>query len=335
MERQYVLKNASIGREGGLRNIRASSQPSVFLRLVSAGSGVCMEEHANLKPFVPRNLPVVEVVDLEEDTVGGQEVFFQSLLQEGHDDHEFTSPPVDSVSEGTFGGWDTSLVEPNTDSRNDRPVLKRDYESLLMTARLSLMEDQQLKLPWETGVLRTFLDDDSESALLPAQVLSVPGDVLCGSLADASASSSVVPAVVVVSRYHITLPSHACAIKVLPDRDFVQELDVLWIHAVDMWLRIFEILGYAGLLGECLALKIGLPDGGKSREMVNDSMGIKSPRTAVKRAQTILKYFTWMQSAFDDWNPWLPARCIAFMSVGNSKGPVASRGTSLLEAFRF
>ena len=109
----------------------------------------------------------------------------------------------------------------------------------------------------------------------------------------------------------------------------------MWIHAVDKWLRIFEILGYAGLLGESLALEIGLPDGGKSREMVRDSMGIKSPRTAVKRAQTILKYFTWMRSAFDDWNPWLPARCIAFMSLGNSKGPVASRGTSLLEAFRF
>ena len=46
---------------------------------------------------------MVEVVDLEEDTVGGQEVFFQSLLQEGHDDHEFTSPPVDNVSEGTLG----------------------------------------------------------------------------------------------------------------------------------------------------------------------------------------------------------------------------------------
>ena len=51
---------------------------------------------------------------------------------------------------------------------------------------------------------------------------------------------------------------------------------------------------------------------------------------------TILKYFTWMQSAFDDWKRWTPARCIDYMAVvGNSKGLVACRGTSLLEAFRF
>ena len=31
----------------------------------------------------------------------------------------------------------------------------------------------------------------------------------------------------------------------------------------------------------------------------------------------------------------MPTRCIDYMAVGNSKGPVASRGTSLLEAFRF
>ena len=72
-----------------------------------------------------------------------------------------------------------------------------------------------------------------------------------------------------------------------------------------------------------------------SREMVRESMGIKSPRTAIKRAQTILKYFTWMQAAFDDWKPWLPSRCIDYMAVDNSKGLVASRDTSLLEAFRF
>ncbi len=91
-----------------------------------------------------------------------------------------------------------------------------------MTARLSLMEDQQLKLSWATGVLRTILDDDSEFTLLPAQVLSVPGDVLCGSLADGSASSSVAPAPKQQSwlSRDITLPIHACSIKVLLDRDF-------------------------------------------------------------------------------------------------------------------
>ncbi len=49
---------------------------------------------------------------------------------------------------------------------------------------------------------------------------------------------------------------------------------------------IFEILGYPGVLGESISLEMYSPDGGRSREMVRDSMGIKSPRTAIKRAQT-------------------------------------------------
>ena len=206
-----------------------------------------------------------------------------------------------------------------------------------MTARLSAMADGQLKLPWESGIFKSIFDDDSTVSLLPAQVLSVPGDVLCVPSFEGASSSSVVhePKQFSWLSRDIVLPIHTCAIKVLPDRDFFQELDALWVHAVDKSLRIFEILGYPGLLGETLALETCSPDGGKSREMVRDSMGIKSPRTAIKRAQTILKYFAWMQSAFDDWSPWAPARCVDYMSVGNSKGLVASRGTSLLEAFRF
>ncbi len=177
-----------------------------------------------------------------------------------------------------------------------------------MTARLSVMEDEQLKLPWESGIFKSIFDDDSTVSLLPAQVLSVPGDVLCAPSFEGASSSSVVPEPKQFSwlSRDVVLPIHTCAIKVLPDRDFFQELDALWLHAVDKWLRIIEILGYPGLLGD--ALETCSPDGGKSREMVRDSMGIKSPRTAIKRAQTILKYFTWMQSAFDDWSPWAPAR---------------------------
>ena len=134
-------------------------------------------------------------------------------------------------------------------------------------------------------------------SLLPTQVLSVPGDVLCGPSQEGASSSGAMPEpkqFAWLSR-DIVLPIHICAIKVLPDRDFFEELDALWVHAVNKWLRIFEILGYSGLLGEALASELCLPDGGRSREMVRDSMGIKSPRTAIKRAQTVLKYFAWMK----------------------------------------
>ena len=118
-------------------------------------------------------------------------------------------------------------------------------------------------------------------------------------------------------------------------RDFFQELEILWEHAIDKWLRVFEILGYPGLLGELLLMELQQPEGGRTRPMIRDAMGIKSPRTAIKRALAILKYFKWLQSNKEGWDPWAPSSCIDYMAVGNANGPIPSKGLSLLEAFRF
>ena len=295
-----------------------------------------MEEDFISEPAEPRNGGAVEVVNLVEEDAE-EEDFFQSMLGGEQDAGSFPSPQFENLSQGSLGDCDTSLVDTIRDRQKDSAVSKRDYESLLMTARLSAIEDDQLKLPWESGIFKSIFDDEPTVSLLPAQVLSVPGDLFCVPSLEGASSSSVVPEPKQLpwASRDVELPIHTCAIEVLPDLDFFQELDSLWVRATDKWLRIFEILGFPGVLGESLALETQSLDGGKSREMVRDSMGIKSPRTAIKSAQTILKYFTWMQSSFDDWNPWAPARCLDYMSVGNSKGLVASRGTSLLEAFRF
>ena len=147
-----------------------------------------MEEDGLFEPSEPSSVSVVEVVDLEE-TDGDQDGFFQSKLREGQGEFDFVSPQLDNISEGTFGEWDTSLVESGRDRQEDKPVSRRDYEPLLMTARISLMEDQQLKLPWESGVLKSIFDDDSAVSLLPPQVLTVPGDLLCGPITEGAASN--------------------------------------------------------------------------------------------------------------------------------------------------
>ena len=151
------------------------------------------------------------------------------------------------------------------------------------------------------------------------------------------AASSGEPEPKVLSWLHrdVELPIHACAVKVLPDRDFFQELEVLWVRAIDKWLNVFEILGYPGALGDAVFLELQQDENPNHRAMVRDSLGLKSPRTALKRAQSLLKYFQWLRSMSDVWDPWSVKACIDYMSSGNSKGPVASRGTTLLEAFRF
>ena len=153
--------------------------------LFSSLSGVfqVMDEGSHLDPVEPSNRAAVEVVDLEEDerlSESFSEKFFQSMLQDGQNTDASAPPQLDNISEGTLGDWDTSLVETNVVRQEDKAVSKRDYESLLMTARLSAIEDDQLKLPWESGIFKSIFSDDPIVSLLPTQVLSVPGDVLCG-----------------------------------------------------------------------------------------------------------------------------------------------------------
>eukprot|EP00434_Breviolum_minutum_P016188 symbB.v1.2.014264.t1/scaffold1033.1/size247163/2 len=233
--------------------------------------------------------------------------------------------------------WDTSLVSRPQHTSADVAVSSRDYHALLFTARVDLAGDQTLKLPWETGVLKTIFDEDADSVPLPSQVLSVSGDMIGALKEDDGASNSLELKEKTLSwmSRDLTLPVHACAIKVLPDRDFFQELEILWEHAIDKWLTVFEILGYPGLLGELLLFESQRPEGGRTRPIIRDAMGIKSPRTAIKRSLAVLKYFKWLQANKDVWDPWSPSSCIDYMSVGNAKGPVPSKGLSLLEAFRF
>ena len=132
-----------------------------------------------------------------------------------------------------------------------------------------------------------------------------------------------------------TLPFYTYAVKVLPDRDAIEEADKLWSTALFKWQQVFEILDFPGPLGSALLQEQVTSPPGVDSVVLRDSLGIKSPRTAYKRAQTLLQYFSWLQSTFMDWFPWDRNRCLQYLGVGNSSRPSAYKGMTLLEAFRF
>ena len=110
----YTSRNASKGREGGLRFICASCQHFVF----ESKWGVSfMEDDFHADPVEPSIVAAVEVVNLVEDDVE-REDFFQSLLRGGQDAASFPSPQLDNLPEGTFVERDTSLVETTKQFQN-------------------------------------------------------------------------------------------------------------------------------------------------------------------------------------------------------------------------
>ena len=90
--------------------------------------GVLTMDEERHEPSVPSDGLAVDAVDLTADDTEPVQMF-QSFLQNGQAVSEF-----DDISEGSLGGWDTSLVENIRDEKDDKAVSKREYESLLMTA---------------------------------------------------------------------------------------------------------------------------------------------------------------------------------------------------------
>ena len=97
----------------------------------------------------------------------------------------------------------------------------------------------------------------------------------------------------------------------------------------------FEVLSFPGVLGSALEFECLYGDTSEQVVVLRDALGIKSPRTAIKRAQSLLKYFSWLHDAFSDWDPWNRSRCLLYLSFTGESKTVASRGMTFLEALRF
>ena len=100
-------------------------------------------------------------------------------------------------------------------------------------------------------------------------------------------------------------------------------------------MQVFEVLGFPGTLGSALLAEHTQDETGAQSEILRDALGIKSPRTAIKRAQTLQRYFSWLQQQSSDWDPWERSCCLSYLGAVGAQGVPASRGTTFLEALRF
>ena len=221
----------------------------------------------------------------------------------------------------------------------DVAMSKSDYNRALFEARLSAVGDSELKLPWEQGVWKAiFTDDDSD--VFPSVMPPVPGEYLSQAAAVPPESSDATePAEKSLARSSIVsdpkMPFYSFAIRVLPDRDALEETEKVWLVALSKWHQVFEILSYPGELGRVILQELVTGGHADSSGALRDSLGIKSPRTAVKRAQTMIHFLTWLQVHVSNRNPWDRLQCLQYLQPDGHRRTSASRGMALLEAFRF
>ncbi|CAE7737917.1 unnamed protein product [Symbiodinium sp. CCMP2592] len=111
------------------------------------------------------------------------------------------------------------------------------------------------------------------------------------------------------------------------------EDDHLWVLAVNKWCCIFSLAqSDPGQVGEQAAQCL-IAEGESARdELIRDVFGIKSPRTATKRANSLLRCLRWhLRERRAAW-PW---DCDSFTDFVKSLGVAASAVTGLFEAMNF
>ena len=228
---------------------------------------------------------------------------------------------------------DVNAQSPGTLQHTDVPLSKADVNKALFEARLQCLNDTGIKLPWGTGVMGEIFnvsDDIVALPKLPAEYLGFLDQqhATVGSSASASASERVLGR-------DLELPFYSFAIHVRPDKDLFESQEVLWKRAIDKWLQIFEVMGFPGQLGLAVDYELHFADELQHGTVLWDASGVKSPRTPLKRAQTLLKYFNWLHDQQCAWLTGDRSNCLAYLGFADGHLPAATLGVAFMEALRF
>ncbi|CAE7410083.1 unnamed protein product [Symbiodinium sp. CCMP2592] len=206
----------------------------------------------------------------------------------------------------------------------DSVVDDTDIDRLILHARTSGIVDTLPRLPWESGIMSCIFGN----GVLEQPVVRQP----CPPAIEDSAAPA---------------PEDGPCIRVRPapctlfEKSFSARADVsthaeedhLWVLAINKWCCIFSLAqSDPGQVGEQAAQCL-IAEGESARdELIRDVFGIKSPRTAIKRANSLLRCLRWhLREKQTAW-PW---DCDSFTDFVKSLGTSASAVTSLFEAMNF
>ena len=162
-------------------------------------------------------------------------------------------------------------------------------------------------------------------APMPFQVAEVP------SLA-AQLPTSDLPDTAVAPRKRLRSSICSGVVKARTDEDAEDEKHRLWVTTLNKWLLVLRLVNFSGTVGAA----VQLADAEESRlSIIRDALGTRSPRTAIKRANSILQWLKWsFLAGYEVWPP-TAAGLRNFLTDDGSISVAPSACGALLEALRF
>ena len=201
-------------------------------------------------------------------------------------------------------------------------------QRMILEAQLSVLPENLPRFPWESGPFRAIFEDEGLVAhpiLRQPILLDVPGEPL----------PPESPAVRVEGnkRKFASLYEHCNSAKSCRRDD--DDDGKLWDVALAKWVAVFALINHEGSVGEQLQQSFWDDQGPPKEEIIRDVEGPRAPRTAIKRANSILKCLRWHLDHYEKAWPWCIQSVSAFAdSLKGSKGE-GSAVQSLFEAIRF
>ncbi len=207
------------------------------------------------------------------------------------------------------------------------------FDRVLEEAHISNLSASQTSLPWESGVHAAIFSDAWEPSQLNQLTFAVPPPVADDDGRDPEG-------MIAAASRHLKRKKEGAVcdtvIRSIADADFKQERENLWNRGLNKWILVYSCIQFAGDIGTRVWNKIVLEqDVGAAMEVLRDVLGAKSPKTINKRANTMLSLIDWMNRQFKFTWPFEYEFVLEYLSELKNGKAVASRGRTLMEAFRF
>lgn len=125
----------------------------------------------------------------------------------------------------------------------------------------------------------------------------------------------------------------AGVIKMKADIDYLCAVSKLWTSSLRKWQVVFTCVGPAGIVGA--SVRRCVVNGEDPSGILRDVLGNKSPKTANKRASTMLALFDWLEKRRISLWPLTADTIMLYLNDDIKTKAEGTRGRTLLESLRF
>ena len=217
----------------------------------------------------------------------------------------------------------------------DQPVVSAHVQDALVSrSLLTNFEATDIKLPWETGIYKDLFSDDPLpfGELVPKMQI---GDMV--GFHPQLEPQDLAESVAEIATARSDQPIFCGLVSCVDDAHFVEKRKTLMQVAIGKLLVVVYHCLSASQTGRHIVEELaGAPDAPGAPGIIEAVVGVKSPATLIKRANSLLAFLRWCAKAnIADENPFTEQILWQYFSALMESSADATKGASALSGFRF